>query len=96
MLFIGVGGEISVYYSTMNTILSICEEYSDNVWYSEFDGESMPSKIAIEIEKKYKFNFLKAMIPHGYVLDGMRRVDEYKSVLQLIKVEKSALISDSN
>jgi len=80
----------------MNIILSICEEYSDNVWYSEFDGDSMPSKIAIEIEKKYKFSFLKAMIPHGYVLDGIRRVDEYKSVLQLIKVEKSALISDSN
>jgi len=96
MLFIGVGGEISVFISTMNTILSICEEYSDNVWYSEFDGESMPSKIAIEIEKKYKFNFLKAMIPHGYILDGMRRIDEYKSVLQLIKAEKSALISDSN
>lgn len=96
MLFIGVGGEISVFISTMNTILSICEEYSDNVWYSEFDGESMPSKIAIEIEKKYKFNFLKAMIPHGYILDGMRRVDEYKSVLQLIKVKKSAFISDLN
>ena len=36
------------------------------------------------------------MIPHGYILDGMRRVDEYKSVLQLIKVKKSAFISDLN
>ena len=78
----------------MNTILSICEEYSDNVWYSEFNEQSMPSKIAIEIEKKYKFNLLKTLLPHGYVLDGMRRVDEYHSILQLIKAEKSALVSD--
>jgi len=96
MLFLGVGGEISVFIGTMNSIISVCEEYSDNVWYSEFDEYSMPTKIAIEIEKKYKFNFLKAMIPHGYVLDGMRRVDEHQSVLQLIKAEKSAFISDSN
>lgn len=96
MLFLGVGGEISVFISKMNSILSICEEYSDNVWYSNLDGESVPTKIAIEIEKKYKFNFLKAMIPHGYVLDGTRRLDEHKSILQLIKAERSALISDYN
>jgi hypothetical protein len=78
----------------MNSILSICEEYSDNTWYSEFNGASMPSKIAIEIEKKYKFQFLKRMVSLGFVLDGVRRVDEYKSVLQLIKVEQSALLSD--
>ena len=47
----------------------------------------MPSKIAIEIEKKYKFQFLKIMAKQGFALDGIRRVDEYKSILQLIKVE---------
>jgi len=54
----------------------------------------MPSKIAIEIEKKYKFQFLKAMARHGFVLDGTRRVDADKSILQLIAIEKSALLSD--
>jgi hypothetical protein len=94
MLFLGVGGEICVYTNIMNSLLSICEEYSDNTWYSDFGVNKMPSKIAIEIEKKYKFQFLKRMIDHGFVLDGVRRVDEYKSVLQLVKVEKSALLSD--
>jgi len=78
----------------MNSILSICSEYSDNTWYSDFGVNSMPSKIAIEIEKKYKFQFLKIMAKQGFALDGIRRVDEYKSILQLIKVEKSALLYD--
>ena len=78
----------------MNSILSICEEYSDNTWYSDFGVDSRPSKIAIEIEKKYKFQFLKIMAKQGFALDGVRRVDEHKSILQLIKVEKSALLSD--
>ena len=54
----------------------------------------MPSKIAIEIEKKYKYAFLKALAKQGFALDGIRRVDEHKSILQLIKVEESALLSD--
>lgn len=78
----------------MNSILSICAEYSDNTWYSDFGVNSMPSKIAIEIEKKYKFQFLKAMARHGFVLDGTRRLDSEKSILQLIAIEKSALLSD--
>ena len=83
-----------VYIIYMNSILSICEEYSDNTWYSEFGVNSMPSKIAIEIEKKYRFQFLKAIARHGFVLDGTRRVDENKAILQLTTVEKSALLSD--
>lgn len=78
----------------MNSILSICEEYSDNTWYSDFGVNSIPSKIAIEIEKKYKFAFLKAMAKQGFALDGTRRVDEHKSILQLVKIEESALLSD--
>jgi len=54
----------------------------------------MPGKIAIEIEKKYKYAFLKAISKQGFALDGVRRVDEHKSILQLIKIEKSALLSD--
>jgi len=94
MLFLGVGGEISVFIGTMNSIISVCEEYSDNVWYSEFDEYSMPTKIAIEIEKKYKFNFLKAVLRHGYILDGVRRKDDTYSILQLIKSEKPIILSD--
>jgi hypothetical protein len=94
ILFLGVGGEIGVLYSTMNSILSICEEYSDNTWYSDFRVNSIPSKIAIEIEKKYKFAFLKAMAKQGFALDGTRRVDEHKFILQLVKIEESALLSD--
>ena len=94
MLFIGVGGEISVFISTMNSIISVCEEYSDNVWYSEFDEYSMPTRIAIEIEKKYKYNFLKAVLRYGYILDGMRRKDENYTILQLKKSEKPIILSD--
>lgn len=72
----------------------MCEEYSDNVWYSEFDEYSMPTKIAIEIEKKYKFNFLKAVLHHGYILDGVRRKDDTYSILQLTKSEKPIILSD--
>jgi len=94
MLFIGVGGEISVFISTMNSIISVCEEYSDNVWYSEFDEYSMPIKIAIEIEKQYKYNFLKAVLRYGYILDGVRRKDDDCSILQLKKSEKPIILSD--
>jgi len=78
----------------MNSIISVCEEYSDNVWYSEFDEKAMPTKIAIEIDKKYKYNFLKAVLPHGYTLDGLRRKDENYAILQLVKSEKPAILSD--
>jgi len=54
----------------------------------------MPTKIAIEIEKKYKFNFLKAVLPFGYSLDGFRRKDENYAILQLVKSKKPALLSD--
>lgn len=72
----------------------MCEEYSDNVWYSEFDEYSMPIKIAIEIEKKYKYNFLKAVLRYGYILDGTRRKDENYTIVQLIKSEKPIILSD--
>ena len=72
----------------------MCEEYSDNVWYSEFDEYSMPTKIAIEIEKKYKYSFLKAVLRHGYILDGTRRKDENYSILQVVKSEKPIILSD--
>lgn len=78
----------------MNSIISLCEEYSDNVWYSEFDENTMPTKIAIEIDKKYKYNFLKAVLPFGYSLDGLRRKDENYAILQLVKSEKPAILSD--
>ena len=78
----------------MNSIISVCEEYSDNVWYSEFDEHSMPIKIAIEIEKKYKYSFLKAVLRHGYILDGTRRKDENYSIVQLVKSEKPIILSD--
>ena len=78
----------------MNSIISLCEEYSDNVWYSEFDKNAIPTKIAIEIEKKYKYSFLKAVLRYGYSLDGFRRKDEHYSILQLVKSKKPALLSD--
>lgn len=72
----------------------MCEEYSDNVWYSEFDEYSMPTRIAIEIEKKYKYNFLKAVLRYGYILDGTRRKDENYTIVQLIKSDKPIILSD--
>lgn len=72
----------------------MCEEYSDNVWYSEFDEYSMPTRIAIEIEKKYKYNFLKAVLRYGYILDGTRRKDDNYTIVQLIKSEKPIILSD--
>jgi hypothetical protein len=75
-----------VYYIVdMNTILSVCSEYSDNVWYSGFGVDAVPSKIAIEIEKEYKFAFIKSMVNHGYTLSSLRRLDEQHCVITLNK-----------
>jgi len=84
-----------VYYITdMNTILSVCSEYSDNVWYSGFGVDSVPTKIAIEIEREYRFAFIKSMVKLGYTLDSLRRVDDVHCVLTLnrpLKTEELAV-----
>jgi len=84
-----------VYYITdMNTILSVCSEYSDNVWYSGFGVDSVPTKIAIEIEREYRFAFIKSMVKLGYTLDSLRRVDDVHCVLTLnrpLKAEELAV-----
>lgn len=79
----------SVLSIKMNTILSVCSEYSDNVWYSGFEVNSGPEKIAIEIERKYQFSFLKIMARIGYALDSMKKGDSKNSILTLVKSEKS-------
>jgi hypothetical protein len=68
-----------------STILSICEEYSDNVWYSNCGNDIAPEKIATEIEKQFKIPFLKSVFNHGYVLDTERIIDKRLLVLTLIK-----------
>jgi len=73
----------------MNAILSVCSEYSDNVWYSGFEVNGAPEKIAIELERKYRFNFLKTMARIGYALDSMKRGDSENCILTLVKSEKS-------
>ena len=80
----------------MNSILSICDEYSDNVWYSNCGVNNEPHKIAIEIEKKYKKSFLNTIHNYKFELDSIRRTDTDKIVLTLIKVTKSELITDFN
>jgi len=75
----------------MNAILAICSEYSDNVWYSGIDNDSTPSKIAIEIEREYRFGFMKVMARAGYKLDSLRRSDNENVVLTLVKIEKNVL-----
>ena len=80
-----------VMYVVMNNILSVCSEYSDNVWYSGFEVNEGPQKIAIEIERKYQFHFLKVMARIGYALDSMKRGDSNNSILTLVKSEKSVL-----
>ena len=74
----------------MNTILAVCSEYSDNVWYSGFEVDNVPSKIAIEIGRKYRFAFLKLMSRKGYSLDSMKRGDDEHCILTLVKSEKEA------
>lgn len=71
------------YIVDMNTILSVCSEYSDNVWYSGFGVDSVPTKIAIEIEREYRFAFIKSMVKHGYTLDSLRRVDDVHCIITL-------------
>jgi len=72
--------------NNMNSILAICSEYSDNVWYSGFSSESIPTKIAIEIERKYRFSFVKLMGSRGFTLDGMKRGDDRVCILTLVYV----------
>ena len=72
----------------MNTILSVCSEYSDNVWYSGFEVNDIPGKIAIEIGREYRFHFLKTMARIGYSLDSMKRGDSENCILTLVKSEK--------
>lgn len=82
------------YIADMNTILSVCSEYSDNVWYSGFGVDSVPTKIAIEIEREYKFAFIKSMVKYGYTLDSLRRVDDLHCIITLnrpVKHEELAI-----
>jgi hypothetical protein len=80
----------SVILGKMSTILSICSEYSDNVWYSGIEVNGNPDKIAIEIGREYRFAFLKIMNKVGYCLDSMRRGDDQFCVLTLVKSEQGA------
>lgn len=75
----------------MNNLLSICSEYSDNVWYSGFGVDSCPTRIAIEIGREYRFAFLKIMARQGFTLEKMKRGDDENCVLTLEKIEKGVL-----
>ena len=82
----------SVYSDIMNAILSICSEYSENVWYSGFGLDSIPTRIAIEIDRKYRFHFLKLMAKHGFMLASMKKGDEESCILTLEKQLNKILI----
>jgi hypothetical protein len=84
------GPIFSVILIKMNTVLSVCSEYSDNVWYSGIEVDEGPSKIAIEIGREYRFAFLKIMGKIGYRLDSMKRGDSHYCVLTLVKSEQGA------
>lgn len=77
----------------MNNLLSICSEFSDNVWYGEFGAEKMPSKIAIELESEFKNVFLKLIRRHGYRLDKSINYDSNSCVLTL-KKSKSIIFAN--
>jgi len=83
---------VYIYY-IMNSILAICSEYSDNVWYSGLGDDSMPDKIAIEIEKSYKQAFLNAIRLYGYKLNSSKKGDERVTILTLIKINKKSLVN---
>ena len=72
----------------MNSVLSICEEYSDNVWSSSCGNLKFPEKIALDIEKKYKIPLIKSLFAHGYILES-ERVSENTLVLTFIKKNKN-------
>lgn len=74
----------------MNTVLAVCSEYSDNVWYSGIEVDRGPDKIAIEVGREYRFAFLKIMSRIGYSLDSMRIGDKDYCILTLVKSEKGA------
>ena len=75
----------------MKTILAICSEYSDNVWYSGIEANSIPTKIAIEIERKYRFHFLKMMLRLGYELESLKRGDDRVCIMTLSKIQEQIL-----
>ena len=75
----------------MKTILAVCSEYSDNVWYSGFEDNSIPKKIAIEIEREYKIHFLKMMFKLGYELKSIKRGDNRVCILTLNKIKSKIL-----
>ena len=77
-------------YSNMNTVLAVCSEYSDNVWYSGIEEIEGPEKIAIELGREYRFAFLKIMSRVGYCLDSMKKGDKDYCILTLVKSEKGA------
>lgn len=75
----------------MNPILSICEEYSDNVWYSNCGNDVAPEKIALELDRKYKIQLLKAVFNHGYILDSERITNKEIIVITLIKTKEEQI-----
>ena len=87
--FLAIVDDRCVLIIKMNTIISVCSEYSDKVWYSGFEVNQGPAKIAIEIERKYQFAFLKIMARVGYALDSMKKGDSKNSILTLVRSEKS-------
>ena len=76
----------------MNAILSICSEFSENVWYSGFGVDSIPTRIAIEIDRQYRFHFLKMMAKHGFTLSSMKKGDKESCILTLEKQLNKILI----
>ena len=75
----------------MKSIIALCSEFSDNVWYSEFDTNSVPNKIAIEIGRKYRFAFLKLMARYGYSLSSTKRGDSEKTIITLERITNTIL-----
>ena len=74
----------------MNTVLAVCSEYSDNVWYSGIEIDDAPDKIAIEIGREYRFAFLRIMKKIGYSLDSMKRGDDKYCIMTLVRSEQGA------
>ena len=72
----------------MNNVLSICEEYSDNVWSSSCGNPEKPEKIALDIERRYKLPLIKSLFEHGYILES-ESIDEDMLILTFLRKDKT-------
>ena len=72
----------------MNSVLSICEEYSDNVWSSSCGNPEKPEKIALDIERRYKLPLIKSLFEHGYILES-ESIDEDMLILTFLRKDKT-------